>query len=162
MFANRFVFLHPKRVKAAAIGSPGGWAIAPAAVYKEKTLRYPLGTNDFKTVSGASLDVKTLRRVPLFIFLGDQDGNDSLVFRDGYETEDEKLVFELFGKTPVERWEISKSLYKENNLNAEFKLYPNVNTRLQKKCSAIFSRFLKTHCRQVRTEKLKQIADNIM
>ena len=48
MFANRFVFLHPDRVKAAAIGSPGGWAIAPVANYKEKTLRYPIGTGDFK------------------------------------------------------------------------------------------------------------------
>ena len=36
MFANRFVFLHPDRVKAAAIGSPGGWVIAPAANHKEK------------------------------------------------------------------------------------------------------------------------------
>jgi hypothetical protein len=31
MFVNHITFLHPKRVKAAAIGSPGGWAIAPVA-----------------------------------------------------------------------------------------------------------------------------------
>jgi dienelactone hydrolase len=145
MFANRFVFLHPKRVKAAAIGSPGGWAIAPAAAYKEKTLRYPLGTNDFETVSGKSFDQKTLRKVPLFIFTGDQDDNDSLVFRDGYETEDEKLVFELFGKTPVERWEISKSLYKENNLNAEFKLYPNVKHTVTKEMLGDILAFFSKH-----------------
>ncbi|MGC2238387.1 MAG: hypothetical protein WA584_19690 [Pyrinomonadaceae bacterium] len=126
MFANRFTFLHPDRVKAAAIGSPGGWAIAPTDKYKEKTLRYPIGTGDFKAVSGEKFDLKKLRKVPLFIFLGDQDENDSLVFTDGYETEDKDLVFELFGKTPVERWEISKTLYRENKLNAEFKLYPNV------------------------------------
>lgn len=126
MFANRFTFLHPDRVKAAAIGSPGGWAIAPADKYKEKTLRYPIGTGDFKAVSGEKLDLKKLRKVPLFIFLGDRDDNDSLVFTDGYEAEDKDLVFELFGKTPVERWEISKTLYSENKLNAEFKLYPDV------------------------------------
>lgn len=28
MFANRFTALHPERVKAAAIGAPGGWPIA--------------------------------------------------------------------------------------------------------------------------------------
>jgi dienelactone hydrolase len=39
MFVNRFTFLHPKRVKAAVIGSPGGWAIAPVVSYKKKTLR---------------------------------------------------------------------------------------------------------------------------
>jgi len=126
MFVNRFAFLHPDRVKAAAIGSPGGWAIAPAAVYKEKTLRYPIGTNDFKTVSGKKFDLKRARKVPLFIFLGDKDENDSVVFGDAYEPEDKDLIFELFGKTPVERWEISKTLYSQARMNAEFKLYPNV------------------------------------
>jgi len=126
MFANRFTFLHPKRVKAAAIGSPGGWAIAPVNSHKEKTLRYPIGTGDFKLVAGKSFDNKNLRKVPLFIFLGDKDTNDSVVFGDGYDAEDKDLVFEIFGKTPVERWETSKSLYRENELNATFKLYSNI------------------------------------
>ncbi len=126
MFANRFTFLHPKRVKAAAIGSPGGWAIAPVASYKGKTLRYPIGTGDFKIVAGDEPDWKNLRKVPLFIFLGDQDDNDSVVFGDSYEEEDKNLIFELFGKTPVERWAISKTLYEQARLNAEFRLYPNV------------------------------------
>lgn len=132
MFANRFTFLHPNRVKAAAIGSPGGWAIAPTASYKEKFLRYPIGIDDLKTVSGKKLDLDNLRKVPLFIFLGDKDDNDSLVFTDGYEESDKDLVFELFGKTPVERWEVSKTLYKEANLNAEFKLYPGVAHTISK------------------------------
>jgi predicted esterase len=126
MFANRFAFLHPERVKAAAIGSPGGWAIAPMANYKEKNLRYPIGVNDFKTVSGENLNLSKLRKVPLFIFLGDQDDNDSVIFGDSYETEDKDLIFELFGKTPVERWTISKSLYEQAKMNAEFKLYPGI------------------------------------
>jgi dienelactone hydrolase len=126
MFANRFTFLHPERVKAAAIGSPGGWAIAPAPVFQEKTLRYPIGTGDFEAVSGEKFDLKKVRKVPLFIFLGDQDDNDSVVFGDAYEEEDKNLIFELFGKTPVERWNVSKSLYEQSKMNAEFRLYPNV------------------------------------
>ena len=126
MFANRFVFLHPDRVKAAAIGSPGGWAIAPAANHKEKTLRYPIGTGDFESVSGEKLDLRKLRKVPLFIFLGDKDDNDSVIFGDSYDAEDKELIFEFFGKTPVERWEVSKTLYRQAAMNAEFKLYPDV------------------------------------
>jgi len=132
MFANRFAFLHPKRVKAAAIGSPGGWAIAPTAQFNKKALRYPIGTGDFKAVSGEKFDLKNVRKVPMLIFLGDQDENDSLVFSDGYDEQDKTLVFELFGKTPVERWEISKKLYAENKLQAEFKLYPNVKHTITK------------------------------
>ncbi len=126
MFANRFAFLHPDRVKAAAIGSPGGWAIAPVASYKEKNLRYPIGVSDFKTVTGEKFDLKKVQKVPLFIFLGDKDDNDSVIFGDSYEEEDKTLIFELFGKMPVERWEISKTLYAQSKMNAEFKLYPNV------------------------------------
>lgn len=70
--------------------------------------------------------MKNLRKVPLFVLMGDEDDNDSVVFGDSYEEEDKNLIFELFGKTPVERWATSKLLYEQNKLNAEFKLYPNV------------------------------------
>lgn len=130
MFANRFTFLHPKQVKAVAVGSPGGWAIAPVASFMNKTLRYPIGINDLKLVSGEKFDLRTLRKVPHFMFLGDKDENDSVPFRDGYEKEDEDLIFALFGKTPLERWKVSEELYRDNKLNAEFRLYPGVKHAL--------------------------------
>lgn len=126
MFANRFTFLHPDRVKAAVIGSPGGWPIAPVEKYNEKELRYPIGLADFRRVSGRKFDLRTLRRVPLFIFMGDKDDNDSVPFDDSYDDQDRELIIPLFGKKPVERWETSKSLYRQAGLNAEFKLYANV------------------------------------
>ena len=144
MFANRFTFLHPKRVKAAVIGSPGGWAIAPVAIFKEKALQYPIGTNDFKSIFGKKFDLKNLRKVPLFMFLGDEDDNDSVVFRDSYEKEDEDLIFALFGKTPVERWDISKKLYQDNRMSSEFRLYPNVKHAITKEMfDDIFAFFAK-------------------
>lgn len=126
MFANRFTFLHPKRVKAAAIGSPGGWPIAPAASYKDKVLRYPIGTGDIQKVSGKKLDIGALRKVPMLVFVGGEDDNDSVPFGDSYDDEDRELINPLFGKTPIERWAISKQLYADAKLNAEFRLYPGV------------------------------------
>jgi dienelactone hydrolase len=126
MFANRFAFLHPGRVKAAAIGSPGGWPIAPVSSYKDKTLRYPIGVADIRTVSGKALDLGQLKKVPLLIFLGDKDENDSVVFGDSYDDQDKQLILPLFGAKPVDRWEISKTLYREAGLNAEFRLYPGI------------------------------------
>lgn len=126
MFANRFTFLHPNRVKAAAIGSPGGWPIAPVEKFKDKVLRYPIGVADLKTVSGKKLDLKTLRKVALFIFLGDRDTNDSVPFGDSYDDVDRELINPLLGTTPVSRWNISEQLYKDAGLNAVFKLYPDV------------------------------------
>jgi len=126
MFANRFTFLHPDRVKAAAIGSPGGWPIAPVEKYRDKTLRYPIGIAHYKLISGKKLDLKTLRKVPLFIFIGSIDENDSVPFGDSYDDEDRELINPLFGTKPVERWPISETLYKQAGLNAIFKIYPDV------------------------------------
>lgn len=145
MFTNRFTFLHPKRIKAAVIGSPGGWAIAPVASFREKTLRYPIGTNDFQSISGKKLDLKSLRKVPLFMFLGNEDDNDSVVFRDSYEKEDEELIFALFGRTPVERWGISRKLYLDSKLNAEFRLYPNVKHAVTKEMMKDILTFFSKH-----------------
>jgi dienelactone hydrolase len=132
MFVNRFTFLHPDRVKSAAVGSPGGWAIAPVGSYSGKSLPYPIGVGDLKSVAGKNLDLKKLRKVSMFFFLGDGDENDSVVFRDGYEQEDEQLIFETFGKTPVERWDDSREIYREAGLRVEFKLYPNVKHTISK------------------------------
>ena len=126
MFANRFTFLHPDRVKAAAIGSPGGWPIAPVTRYKNKELRYPIGVSDLRLVSGKALELKKLRKVALFIFVGDKDENDSVIFDDSYDQEDRDLILPSFGQKPVDRWAIVQSFYREAGLNAEFKLYPGV------------------------------------
>ncbi|HTH50418.1 MAG TPA: hypothetical protein VL501_00710, partial [Pyrinomonadaceae bacterium] len=126
MFANRFTFLHPDRVKAAAIGSPGGWPIAPVAAYKNRDLRYPIGVADLKLVSGRGLDMKKLRQVPMFLFIGDKDENDSVPFDDSYDPQDRELIDPLFGKKPVERWPVSEQLYKQAGLNATFRTYAGV------------------------------------
>ncbi|MCO6510320.1 MAG: hypothetical protein J5I65_05955 [Aridibacter famidurans] len=129
MFANRFAFLHPNLVKAAAVGSPGGWPIAPVEKYKDKELRYPLGIGDVKALTGKGVDMEKLAKVSFLFFLGGDDDNDSLVFRDGYEQEDEDLALPLLGKKPVDRWPVSKELYEQAKMNAEFKLYPGEGHR---------------------------------
>ena len=126
MFANRFTFVHPDRVKAAAIGAPGGWPIAPVATYHHKPLRYPIGVADFREVTGTEVDMRELRRVPFMIFMGDNDDNDAVPYGDAYENEDRAVIFPLFGLTPIERWEAAKNMYTQAGLNAEFKLYPGV------------------------------------
>ncbi|MGE0492416.1 MAG: hypothetical protein AB7S38_24595 [Vulcanimicrobiota bacterium] len=130
MFANRFTLLHPDRVAAAAIGSPGGWPIVPAEKVADQRLRYPLGVGDWLDVTGQPFSLERVRRVPMFFFLGDQDENDSLPFRDGYDTEDEKVADELFGATPVARWPVAERLYREAGCRATFKLYPGVDHKL--------------------------------
>src|SRR6266513_2515136 len=147
MFTNRFAMLHPERVKAAAFGSPGGWAMAPIASWKGKPLRYPIGTADFEIVTGKKLDLEKLRKVPLFLFMGSDDTNDSVVYRDSYDQEDQDLIFDLFGKTLIERWPVTVAIYKENLPAAVLKLYPNVahsvTSEIWNDVAAFFSQHLR-------------------
>ena len=145
MFVNRFAFLHPDRVRAAAVGSPGGWPIAPAAKVKDADLRYPIGVADFEAVTGRPFDAAAVAKVPLLVFMGDQDTNDSVVFRDSYDAEDERLIVSAFGKAPADRWPAAERLYKEALPRATFKLYPGAAHRITPEMAADVRAFFDQH-----------------
>jgi predicted esterase len=123
-FAARFTMLHPDRVAAVAVGSPGGWPIAPVAADDGEKLPYPVGVADEKELTGRPFDLARVRRVPFFFYLGDQDENDSVTYRDSFSKADEELIFRRFGKTPASRWKDAERLYAKAGLEAHFALYP--------------------------------------
>jgi dienelactone hydrolase len=126
MFTNRFTALHPERVQAASVGSPGSWPLAPVASWNGETLRYPVGVADVQTLVGAPFDLATLRSVPLRFYIGDQDTNDSVPIADGYDPQDTELVNRLFGTTPLARWPHAEEIYKAAQCTAEFVTYPGI------------------------------------
>ena len=85
MFANRFAVLHPRRVKAVAAGSPGGWPIAPVTHWDEESLPYPAGVGDLEKLTGQPFDALAYRAVPQLLVMGSLDDNDSVDFRDGWD-----------------------------------------------------------------------------
>ena len=124
MFVNRFCLLHPTRVQAASIGSPGGWAMLPVGSWNGEKLRYPIGIGDFKRVTGSDFDVQAFRQLKLYFFVGDQDTNDSVKFRDGYEKKDEKLIFRNFGSSLVSRLHVAEKVYREQGCSGcQFVVY---------------------------------------
>ncbi len=126
MFVNRFAMLHPERVKAVVVGSPGGWPIAPAERWRDESLTYPAGISDVVELTGQPIDLSAVRKVPMFFFIGDQDTNDSVPYSDSYDDRERELVMRLFGKTPLDRWDTARSLHEAAGFDAEFHLYPGV------------------------------------
>lgn len=120
MFVNRFTLLHPHRIKAAVIGSPGGWPIAPVRDFNNHPLRYPIGISDFEEITGRPADIFTFSRVPQLFFIGSQDTNDSVPYSDSFDEADKKLIFSLFGETPVSRWKSAESIYRSIHANSKF------------------------------------------
>lgn len=142
MFANRFTLLHPRRVWAAAVGSPGGWPIAPVSEYHGRPLPYPVGIDDLPQLTGRAFDLKSFRQLPLLFFMGEQDENDSVPYQDGYDPEHQKLVFELFGDSPLARWPKARHLYEEAGADARFRIYEGVGHQLTDEMRSDVARFL--------------------
>ncbi len=144
-FASRFTILHPDRVRAMAAGAPGGWPIVPVKEYDGKKLRFPIGLYGLEDFLGREIDLNELRNTPLFFFMGAEDQNDSVVYRDSFDKEDEELIFERFGKTPVERWPAAREIYENAGMNAKFKLYPDIGHSFSGEMKEDVLNFLKTH-----------------
>lgn len=111
MFANRFTVLHPDRVKAAAVGAPGGWPIAPLATWKGEALPYPAGVADIQALTGKPFNARAFRAVPQLLVMGALDDNDSLDFEDGWDKQAALQVDRLFGADPQARWPGAQQAY---------------------------------------------------
>lgn len=145
MFANRFTLLHPDRVLACAAGSPGGWPLAPAARSGAEDLPYPAGIADLESLTGSAFDAQNFRSVEQLLVLGDQDDNDSLDFRDGWDEAAAAQVDRLFGANPLARWDEAARLYREAGAQARFLLVPGVGhdrKKLQRHSTEFFRQAL--------------------
>ncbi len=125
MFVNRFALLHPERVRAAAVGSPGGWPILPVSTYNGKDLPYPIGISDIdRLLPGEQIDVASFCAIPQLFYMGSLDDNDAsetCYFENMHE-----ITAMDFGQTPVQRWAQAEKVYQELGANVQFKIYEGV------------------------------------
>ncbi len=148
MFANRFTILHPERVKAVTIGSPGGWPIVPVVKFSGEELNYPAGIADLEELTGIPFDSDVYNAIPQLIYMGSADDNDSLDFTDGWDEANAQLVKDLFGTDPLSRWDDAQAIYLESGANVQFLLIDGVGhdrKGLQKYSTEFFKRILDNH-----------------
>ncbi len=126
MFANRFAALHPGRIMAVAVGSPGGWPIAPIVKYQNEELLYPAGIANIVKLTGFQFDSINYRKMPQLVVMGSLDENDSLEFTDGWEPVNSAIVNRLFGNTPLLRWDKAKEVYRIAGAQVQFQLVEGV------------------------------------
>lgn len=144
-FADRFTVLHPDRVRAAAIGSPGGWPIAPLTHYQGKLLRYPVGIGDLETLTGERFNREAYQQTPILLFMGDEDTNDAVVFEDAFGPDDKETIFHLFGHTPIARWSSVLTVHAQAGCDCRFKLYEDVGHTITPNMLEDIVAFLKSH-----------------
>lgn len=144
-FTNRFVFIHPEKVKAAVMGGLNGILMLPNKKVKNKAFNYPLGTNDFKTIFNKPFDFDTYKAIPQFIYMGQQDNNDAVQYDDAYSTEEQFLIKSILGEDVQNRWIKCQNLYTSQYLSPIFNTYKDVGHWTTSSINLEVSKFFLKH-----------------
>lgn len=125
-FTNRFLFLHPEIIKAAAMGGFNGELMLPLKQYHNRMFNYPLGIGDFKKLFHKPFDRASYKKIPQYIYMGQLDTNDAVQFDDAYNDSERKLINHELGDNVQERWKVCQSIYTQEGVNARFTTYEEV------------------------------------
>jgi predicted esterase len=132
-FANRFTLIHPTLVAGTACGGINAMPILCISKLEKTKLIYPIGTSDFKHLFGSNVDLEEYKKVPQFIYMGQNDKNDAVLFDDGYSRSERKIILKLLGKELVpERFSKCESIYAQNKVNSTFRVYPGIGHETDK------------------------------
>ncbi|MEH6535315.1 MAG: hypothetical protein V7719_02905 [Psychroserpens sp.] len=125
-FTNRFLFIHPEKVKAAAMGGYNGELMLPLKKYKNKAFNYPLGINDFEKIFNKKFNKNSYQYIPQYIYMGALDENDAVQFDDAYDNIERNTINSTLGNNVQERAINCQNIYKKENISAQFKTYEEV------------------------------------
>lgn len=126
-FGNRFALLHPQMVRAVATGGINSLPVIPAPEWKKTKLRYPLGINDLKELTDIDFVMAEYKKIPQFVFMGQEDTNDTAAAGDCFEPQDTQIIYSLLGKNMTgDRWDTVKAIFSELGIPAQFVLYQRV------------------------------------
>jgi hypothetical protein len=127
LFANRFTFLHPETVAAAAYGGVNCFIMLPVTELGSQSLDFPLGLADFEKITGHPFDRAAYDAVPQFAYMGEKDANDAVVHHDAYSDEERALIFKLLGRTMMpDRWKAVEAVYQKQHAPVLFKTYEGI------------------------------------
>jgi len=126
-FANRFSMLHPQSTQLVIAGGINGILMLPVSQYKDKTLNYPLGVDDFSKIANKKFDKSAWELVPQFLFMGQDDTNDAVEYDDAYSDSEREVIHQSIGKImQPKRWNKCQEIYKQHQVNAIFNTYKNI------------------------------------
>ncbi len=117
VFADRFATLHPEIVEMAICGSTLVDPYLPTASYKGQELNYPLGTADYKEITGREFSIEDYNSVTRFLYRGTEDDNTPFGYTDCFTVEGNRILDVVYGGTKEGTISGAKDVYR--NTGAE-------------------------------------------
>ena len=133
-FCNRYSYLHPEMVKAAAAGGVNGLPTLPVREWNGYELPFPIGLAGIERFASKPFDEKAFMQVAHFIYMGSSDRNDTLPSREASEAceawrkEEADIIRKALAaeKMMPDRWELSRKIYRQQKLPAQLVTYNGV------------------------------------
>lgn len=119
-FVNRFTAIHPERVLACAAGGLNGLLILPLEETEGEKLPFPIGVHDFEILFNKKFNAAAFRNTPQFLYMGENDDNDAVMYDDAYDNEEREIIFRILSKEmQPARWRKCNQIYTSENVAAE-------------------------------------------
>lgn len=135
-FVHRFLYVHPERVAAAAIGGPG------RITYLDSENDYYWGTKNFKEVFDKELDLEAIKKVPVKLMIGENDTK--------------YLGESAWGDNRMERIRNLKKNYESAGIQVSLEVIPGIEHKgFEEKKAPIVTRFFEGIMEQEQQRKGK-------
>ena len=124
-FVDRFTFLHPERVLSVTAGGLNGMPLLPRETVGDEPLPFHVGIADVESYTGEPVDLDAVDDVNQFLYMGADDGNDTIPYDDAWTDDDlRQLALDVYGEDMIEdRFVRSQELYAEAGVDAQFRVY---------------------------------------
>ena len=132
-FCNRYSYLHPEMVKAAAAGGVNGLPTLPVREWSGHELPFPIGLAGIEKFIGKPFDEKAFMQVAHYIYMGSSDRNDTLLSREAWREEEAAIIKTALAaeKMMPDRWELSREIYRQQKLHAQLVTYDGVGHSIE-------------------------------
>jgi hypothetical protein len=133
-FANRFTLIHSNLIAGVATGGINAMPILCISKLDGQELIYPIGTHDYELLFGMKFNLEEFKKVPQYIYMGQNDDNDAVLFNDGYSLKEREIIFKVLGeKMFPDRFKTCKSIIIQNKVNSTMVIYPGVGREIPEK-----------------------------
>jgi hypothetical protein len=127
-FVDRFTLLHPDRVRSVTAGGLNGTAMLPIEEAAGHRLPFHIGIADVEALTGDAVDLDALDATNQFLYMGEDDGNDTIPYDDAWGQEMREIALDVYGEDMVaDRFPTCQRAYEEAAVDAQFKVYEGVS-----------------------------------
>lgn len=123
-FVDRFTFLHPDRVRSVTAGGLNGTAMLPIEEADNHRLAFHIGIADIEELTGESVELDALDETNQLLYMGEDDGNDTIPYDDAWSDEMREIALDVYGEDMVaDRFPTCQRAYEQAGVDAQFKVY---------------------------------------